>query len=174
MDGDLDLEAAGGLGRLDVVERHFDGRGGLVGATAEQARDAFTWACEYGRTPVVLFLLRQGQAVDARLPKHHGQTGLHWAAWGGHVDTVRALLAAGAAVDIRDDRFGGTPLGWALHAWSGGRRHDDPRHYVEVAQQLVAAGARVDHEWLAHGDRGTPWADALRAAPDMRNALELS
>ena len=169
---DLDLEAAAGVGRLDLVERAFGPDGSLVGATPEQARDAFTWACEYGRTAVVAFLLRRGQAVDAKLPRHHGQTGLHWAAWGAHVDTVRVLLAAGASVDIRDDRFGGTALGWALHAWSGGGPAKEHVRYVDVARLLVAAGAGVDHEWLNQGGRGTFWADRLRTAPEMREALE--
>jgi hypothetical protein len=170
---DLDLEAAAGVGRLDLVERAFAADGRLIGATPDQMRDGFTWACEYGRTAVVVALLRHGQPVDARLPKHHGQTGLHWAAWGGHADTVRALLAAGASVDIQDDRFGGTALGWALHAWSGGRPTREPGRYVDVARQLVAAGAAVDHEWLETSGRGTSWADALRGAPEMRDALAL-
>ncbi len=168
---ELDLEAAAGVGWLDLVERAFGPDGRLIGATADQVLDGFTWACEYGRTPVVLSLLRHGQAVDARLPKHHGQTGLHWAAWGAHLDTVRALLTAGASVDIRDERFGGTALGWALHAWSGGRPAVDRGRYVDVARQLVAAGAIVDHDWLGGGGRGASWADALRGAPEMREVL---
>ena len=51
----------------------------------------------------------------------HGQTGLHWAAYGGHENTVRVLLERHPLVDAKDDTFGGTPLGWALYAWSGGR-----------------------------------------------------
>lgn len=113
----LDLEAAAGVGRLDVLRRFFAADGSLAGATPGQVRDAFTWACEYGRAEVVAYLLARGQEVNARLPKHHGQTGLHWAAWGGHDDTVRVLLAAGARVDLRDERFDLTPLDWALQAW---------------------------------------------------------
>jgi len=173
LDVDFDLEAAAGLGRLDLVQRFFAADGGLIDATPDQARDGFTWACEYGKTAVVAFLLRHGQAVDARLPKHHGQTGLHWAAWGAHGDTVRALLTAGAAVDIRDEKFGGTALGWALHAWSGGRSGVDREPYVDVARQLTAAGARVDDEWLVQSG-GTSFADALRASPEMREALRLT
>ena len=170
---DLDLEAAAGVGRLDLVERCFGPDGALIGATPDQARDGFTWACEYGRTPVVVFLLRRGQAVDAKLPKHHGQTGLHWAAWGGHVDTVRALLTAGASVDIRDDRFGGTALGWALHAWGGGGpRAGDVRYYAVVGS-LIAAGATLDREWIEERHPPTPLGQALRQDPRMRAALSL-
>lgn len=168
---DLDLEAAAGVGRLDLVERHVAPDGSLAGATPDQVRDAFTWACEYGRTAVVAFLLRHGQAVDAKLPRHHGQTGLHWAAWGAHVDTVRALLAAGASVDIRDDRFGDTALGWALHAWSSGGPAPDAGRYVDVARLLVDAGAVFDREWLAQSGRGEAWAAALPRAEEMRRVL---
>jgi ankyrin repeat protein len=104
----LDIEGAAGVGRLDVVEAT------VSAATEEQKRDAFAWACEFGRTEVVLFLLDHGMPIDARL-RHHGQTGLHWAAVGGHLDTVNALLARHAPLDIRDKEFGGTPLDWALY-----------------------------------------------------------
>lgn len=167
----LDLEAAAGVGRLDLVQRFFEADGALAGATPDQARDGFTWACEYGHADVVAFLLAHGQDVNARLPKHHGQSGLHWAAWGGHANTVRVLLAAGARVDIVDERFGGTALGWALHAWlGGGPRPRDPR-YVEAAGLLVAAGARVDPAWLYDSGHRERWEAALREAPAMRAAL---
>jgi ankyrin repeat protein len=169
---DLDLEAAAGVGRLDVVRRFF-ADGALAGATPAQARDGFTWACEYGRAGVVAFLLARGQEVDARLPRHHGQTGLHWAAWGGHAETVRVLLAAGARVDIRDERFDGTALGWALHAWAGGGPAPADERYVAVVRQLRAAGATLDLDWLDAGRRQPSFADALRDAPAMRSALGL-
>jgi hypothetical protein len=88
----LDLEGAAGVGRLDVVKRFFADDGSLEpAATEQQMKDGFAWACEFGRTEVVEFLLAKGIKIDARL-KHHGQTGLHWAAYGGHAETVKALL----------------------------------------------------------------------------------
>jgi ankyrin repeat protein len=76
------------------------------------------WACEYGHLAVVEFLLEHGVAAAAR-PR--GETGLHWAAYGGHVEIVRLLLAHDPPMEP-DDRFDATPLGWAQH----GREH--PRH----------------------------------------------
>jgi hypothetical protein len=40
-------------------------------------------------------------------------------------------------------------LGWALHDWGnhGDRRLAEP--YYEVGRQLVAAGARVENDWVA-------------------------
>ena len=167
----LDLEAAAGVGRLDVVETFFTPDGKLrENATGQQVKDGFTWACEYGRTAVVDFLLQSGMEVSAKL-RHHGQTGLHWAAYGGHPDTVRVLLQRQAPVNARDDRFGGTPLGWALHAWGGGGPHAGSDRYYDVVKCLVASGATVEPEWVAESERGLPLAKKIHEDARMRTAL---
>jgi Ankyrin repeats (3 copies) len=102
----LDLEGAAGIGRLDRVQELFDV------ATPDQIQSGLQWACEYGHTPVVEFLLSRGVAVDRM---HRGQTPLHWAAYAGRTDIVRLLLARGAPRDLRDERWSATPLGWAEH-----------------------------------------------------------
>jgi ankyrin repeat protein len=139
----LDLEGAAGVGRLDIVKSFFDEDGRLKPpATTQQMRDGFAWACEFGRTEVVDFLLRNGMKVDEKL-KYDAQTGLHWAAYGGHPDIVRLLLQHGAPVEIKDETHGGTPLGWALYGWGGNRTGQ----YYEVVARLVQAGARIDQPW---------------------------
>lgn len=113
----LDLEGAAGVGRLDVVKSFFNEDGSLKeSATREQMKSGFAWACEFGRTSVVDFLLQNGIEADTRL-RYNGQTGLHWAAYCAHVDTVKLLLERGASVGVKDESFGGTPLGWALYGW---------------------------------------------------------
>jgi hypothetical protein len=111
----------------------------------------------------VLFLLDRGMDVGAKL-KHHGQTGLHWAAGGGHVETVGVLLDRNARVDATDEEWGATPLEWALHGW---RHNATPgvaaERYQAVVRRLVAAGALVKPEWLEE--------EAVRADPAMRDAL---
>jgi hypothetical protein len=159
----LDLEGAAGVGRLDLVASYFEGDGRLkTPATARQMRDAFAWACQFGKTGVVDFLLQKGMEIDAKL-KHHGQTGLHWAAYGGHADTVKLLLERGAPIDARDARFNGTALGWALHAWSNAPERKRGGYY-EVAALLVQAGARLD-------DEEKPQAAAIDSDPRMKAAL---
>ena len=110
----LDLEGAAGIGRLDIVQSFFAGDGSLITpATQNQMRDGFAWACQFSRTDVVDFLLQKGMKADAKL--RHGETGLHWAAYGGHSAIAKLLLDRGAPIDVKDDRYSGTPLDWALH-----------------------------------------------------------
>jgi ankyrin repeat protein len=167
----LDLEAAAGVGRLDIVETFFDASGRLTpNATDKQLKDGFTWACEYGRSDVAEFLLQRGMDAAAKL-KHHGQTGMHWAAYGGHADTVRVLLRHHAPVNVKDETFEGTPLGWALYAWAGGGPHAGDSRYYDVVKLLVAAGATVAEEWLNEDERGVPIAKNIRRDTAMRAAL---
>jgi ankyrin repeat protein len=168
----LDLEAAAGVGRLDVVQTFFTPNGELTDtATAQQMKDGFAWACEFGRTEVVDFLLQRGMDVATKL-RHHGQTGLHWAAYGGHPATVRLLLQRQAPVNAKDDAFGGTPLGWALYAWSSGDPPSVSDSYYDVVSLLVAAGGTVEQEWLAEAERGSPIAKKIDRDARMRAALE--
>ncbi len=153
--GTLDLEAAAGVGRLDLVERWFAADGGLKPpATRDQMADGFAWACEYGRTSVVAYLLDRGIRADETL-RQYGQTGLHWAAYGGHASTVRLLLERGAPLETRDNTYHGTPLAWALHQWRSMAEGARPEHYYEVVALLARAGAKrdpSDHESAIRSD----------------------
>jgi hypothetical protein len=169
----LDLEAAAGVGRLDLVAACFTPDGRLKPpATEKERNDGFMWACEYGRTDVVSLLLAKGMPIGAK-GRTNGQTGLHWAAWEGHVDTLQTLLDAGAPVDIRDDTYGGTPLGWALYAWGGGGPRPGDARYYEIVRRLIAAGATLDQEWIEERQPPTPLGQALRQDPRMRVLLSL-
>jgi ankyrin repeat protein len=167
----LDLEAAAGVGRLDIVKTFFDANGHLTAnATDKQMQDGFTWACEYGRTAVVEFLLQRGMDAAAKL-RHHRQTGMHWAAYGGYADTVRVLLRHNAPVNVKDETFEGTPLGWGLYAWAGGGPHAGDSRYYDVVTLLVGAGATLAEEWLNEDERGFPIAKKIRQDTAMRDAL---
>ena len=133
----LDLEGAAGLGRLDVVKRYFDDSGALrPTATNIQMERAFLWACEYGRKPIVDFLLQRGVPLQSQA--NTGQTALHWAVIGGHVDTAKLLLDRGASLEAKNVH-GGTPLDQAL--WSAA--HGDPTiDYAQIADLLRSHGVK--------------------------------
>src|SRR5262249_22277459 len=136
----IDLEGAAGVVRLDVVESFFrkDGRT-KPNATREQAELGFAWACEYGHVRVVGYLLKRGVRVDVQ---PHGETGLHWAAYGGHADIVQLLLKHGAPVEVKDRRFDGTPLGWALYGWGNPPPGANRAGHYGAAGRPGAAGAK--------------------------------
>jgi hypothetical protein len=142
----LDLEAAGGVGRLDIVKTFFDDAGNLTSeATSDHLKSAFKWACAYGHIDVVRFLLDRGIDIGER---HRGETPLHVAAYGGHVEIVGVLLARGAPVEAEDEVWNNTPLGWALFAWANDADDAKRHRCYEVVERLIAAGAAVPPQWL--------------------------
>jgi hypothetical protein len=163
----LDLEAAAGVGRLDLVESFFAEDGRLKNATSEQMHNGFAWACEYGLTDSVAQLLNKGMPINARV-RNHGQTGLHWAAYGAHQETLKLLLQRGADVNAKDESFHGTPLGWALYGWSEGVPGRPRVAYPGVVSLLVEAGGKVEAEWLAV--RGID--EKIRSDAEMAKAME--
>jgi ankyrin repeat protein len=108
----LTLREAAGVGRLDVVRRSFNEQGHpQPGVTQEELAEALLYACGYGHAKVVRFLLECG--VDPSVANQGGETTLHWAMWGPHVDIVETLLARGVRVDAKDNAGQATPLDWA-------------------------------------------------------------
>ncbi len=117
----LDDFIAAALGADQVrIGQLRDSRPDLV-ATARAARPALVvWAAVLGRVDVIRLLTGLGFDVNAKgrtdgVGASEWETVLHHAAGKGELDLVRELIALGADPDIRDTRFGGTPLGWARH-----------------------------------------------------------
>ena len=107
--------------------------------------------------------------VDAKL-KHDGETGLHWGSYEGHVDTVKVLLDRGASIDVKDESYGGTPLGWALYGWGAPERAQRGSYY-EVVALLVRAGAKLESEWYEDNEDRRHAAKRIRSDPRMVAAL---
>jgi ankyrin repeat protein len=167
----LELEGAAGVGRLDIVKSFFTDDGALnFPEMQRQMMDGFAWACEFGRTSVVDFLLQRGVDPAAKL-RHHGQTGLHWAAYGGHIDAIKLLLERGALVEAKDESYGSTPLGWALYSWSRSSKSTPDRDYYQAVALLVRAGAKVDPNWYKSDDDPDGAAERIRSDPRMQAAL---
>jgi uncharacterized protein len=90
-----------------------------------------------------------------------GETALHWAALLGE-DRLAERLIEVSNFDLKDEKYNSPPLGWAIHgcynlpAGNQGRQR-------EVVALLIAAGARVESEWLE--------SEQVRADPTMFSAL---
>ena len=165
----MDLEGAAGTGRLDLAKSFFNKDGSLKAkVTNTQMEAGFMWGCQYGHFEVVKFLLEKGVKVEA---EPHGETGLHWAAYQGHARVVKLLLKWKAPIGIKDRRFGGTPLGWALYGWCEQPQGAERAGYYEVVARLVAAGATVEREWLTAPEREMPIPRKVRADRRMLAAL---
>ena len=160
----IDLPGAAGVGRLDLVKRLIENDRDPVGNMTSTAwKEAFAFACYYNRTDVVDLFLRLGFNVDQELHEHgKGHTGLHVAAFHGHVDVVQVLLRHGARVDVVDKTWGTPPLIWALTGWSRRSDRDAPRYY-DVVARLITAGAPVRPDLFE-------W-DKVRDDPQMLAAL---
>ncbi|HEX4825864.1 MAG TPA: ankyrin repeat domain-containing protein [Candidatus Polarisedimenticolaceae bacterium] len=66
-------------------------------------------------------------------------TALHHAAWHGNVAMTRLLIELGAPINVRDRRFGSSPLGWAAHGSKNCRAADED--YLAIVRALLDAGA---------------------------------
>jgi ankyrin repeat protein len=90
-----------------------------------------------------------------------GETALHWAVLLGEDRLVERLIAR-SDLDLKDDQYNSSPLGWAVHG-----RYNPPTgnhgRQCEVAALLVCAGAKIESCWLE--------SEQVRADPTMLAAL---
>ncbi len=101
-------------------------------------------AASLGAEEVGLRLLDAGARPERR--GMFGETALHWAALLGE-DRLAGRLMAGSDVNLRDEKYKSTPLGWAIHGWRNPPAGNRGRQR-EVVALLVGAGAEVEAEWL--------------------------
>ncbi|MGH7721097.1 MAG: ankyrin repeat domain-containing protein [Gemmatimonadaceae bacterium] len=115
------LPAAVALERRDDIER-------LLREEPDCLRPGGRWdklilrASERAPAQVIEALLRAGASVHVRddhrtsVDGTHGYTALHAAAFHGNAGAARVLLAHGANPADREDKYWGTPAGWANYA----------------------------------------------------------
>ena len=110
----------------------------IIAGTTPEDRDALGLAVVENREDAVRALLDVGFPMNAE--GEWGGTPLHWAAWNARVDMVKLLLARGASVNVRDSRYGSSPIAWCAHGsrYSG---HGTDAEYVNIATMLLDAGA---------------------------------
>jgi len=121
----------------------------LIGAASLSAED------------VGLMLLDAG--ANARLRGIFSETALHWAALLGE-DRLVSRLVECSDLNLKDNQYNSPPLGWAIHGCFNPPKGNRGRQR-EVAALLVAAGAKVESEWLESAQ--------VRADPAMLAALHL-
>jgi len=120
-------------------------------------------AASLGTEEVGLRLLDAGADPHAR--GNGGETALHWAAFFGELQLVRRLID-GADLELEDDQYHSTPLGWAVEGFCEPQTDNPANHgqQREVAAFLVAHGAKVRPDWLQK--------NAVRADPIMLGILQ--
>lgn len=127
------LADAAGLGRREALERLIAD----ASYTSAQMAEALRYARAYGQTEVAELLIRLGANIaDAT---RDGQTPAHMAVIGGHIETVKMLLAHRPPLE-QQNVYGGTVLGQTL--WSAAHGGDADR-YIAMIHALLAAGAKL-------------------------------
>ncbi len=116
----------------DLVNGHKVGDKDAVRRMAHAARN--------NESAVVRAMLKSGWPVDSR--GQENVTPLHWAAFHGNYEMVKANLSFDPPLEVTDADFNGTPLGWAVHGSEEGwyRQNGD---YGGTVEALIAAGARL-------------------------------
>ncbi|HSJ65720.1 MAG TPA: ankyrin repeat domain-containing protein [Gemmatimonadaceae bacterium] len=154
----LRLPAAIALDRQADVER-------LLREEPHALRPGGRWdkllirASERAPAPVIEALIRAGASVHTRddpriaVDGTHGYTALHAAAFHGNLDAIRVLLRHGANPADREDKYWGTPAGWANYA----------RH--AAARDLILDGA-IDIFDAIEFDRRNRIEQLLREDPE--------
>jgi len=107
----------------------------LRGELLAREHGAIVRATEMGNANTFRVLAALG--FDLGMEGPWGGTALHHAAWRGRVEAVRALLAAGAPVNVRDKTYGSSPIAWAAHGSANCREADDD--YIAVIDLLLDA-----------------------------------
>jgi uncharacterized protein len=105
-------------------------------------------AASLGAEDVGLSLLAAGGRPELR--GLFGETALHWAALLGE-DRLAAALIAGSDVNLKDEKYHSSPLGWAIHGCYNAPAGNHGRQR-EVAALLVRAGATIEPGWLESDD----------------------
>jgi ankyrin repeat protein len=131
-----ELLAACGRGDVDAARRLTSVV--LLDSLSRADRQLMVEAAASGGDATVLAYAAAG--FDCGALDGMGATALHHAAIHGRLSAVRALLAAGSDIAIRDREHHSTPLGWALF----GADHvaDADGDYPGTVRELLRVGAR--------------------------------
>lgn len=139
------LLAACGRGDAEAARRLTSPE--LVNELAPIDRQLLPDAAATDRSATVAACIAAGFPVDTT--DGMGATALHHVAIHGRAELVRALLAAGAPIELRDRSHDATPLGWAVFGADHVAEADGD--YVGCVNALIDAGATApENEHARH------------------------
>jgi ankyrin repeat protein len=133
-----ELMAACASGRAVDAQRVVEAHPGILATLGPSERDALGLAVTRNDLETVRLMARLGWPLTQE--GEWGGTPLHWAAWHGRTDMVRVLLDAGAPVNVRDNRYGSSPIAWCAHGSRFCDRAND-EDYPAIVHLLIDAGA---------------------------------
>jgi ankyrin repeat protein len=122
---------------------------GLVEQAPANATRLVADAARNNKTAAVEAMLDRGFPVTAT--SQHGAMPLHWAAWHGNPDMLRAVLKHNPPLDTGDRDHDGTAMGWLIHGAIGGWKGIATDRHAECAPLLLEAGLTVDEAALPTG-----------------------
>jgi ankyrin repeat protein len=137
---DWKLAQAGELGDKSLLQRLLAAQPDLARTLPDDGQRRLVAAAQDSNINALRLMLAAGWPVDAR--GQNGATALHWAAFHGNLEMTTEILRHRPALELKDDDFGGTPLGWGIygsvHGW-----HPDKGDYGGVVSALLDAGAKA-------------------------------
>jgi ankyrin repeat protein len=134
----LKLAVACEVGDETMVKTLLAAHPDLARSLTDAERRRLPIAAQNNDTRAVRLMLAAGWPVDVR--DRQGATPLHWAAWHGNVEMMRALLERQPPLEVADDEHHAKPFGWAVHGSLYGW-HREKGNYGAVIEALLQAGA---------------------------------
>ena len=128
----------------------------LMDRLSEEDRAVICQAAESRPAATLALMLELGFSPNTR---HFGELPLHAAAYHGNAAGARLLLAAGAQVDARDERFESTALAFATVG--SGEQAGKPGDWTGTVRLLIEAGASRDGAWITGKPPSEEVADLL-------------
>jgi Ankyrin repeats (3 copies)/Ankyrin repeat len=113
---------------------------GVATKFTEFDRRQVAHAARKNNTTAVRLMLESGLPVDAR--GQHNATPLHWAAFHGNSEMAKIVLNYHPPLELRDNDFDGTPLGWAVYGSENGW-NAETGDYAGTVEMLIAAGSKL-------------------------------
>lgn len=137
----LRLPAAVALHRSEDVERLLHRDPGSLQPGCRWG-NLIVRASECAPGDVIETLIRNGAAVNVKdnpktsIDNTSGYTPLHAAAWHGNLSAIEVLMKHGADVRAREEKYHGTPAGWADYAGNTAARDRILRGRIDIIEAI--------------------------------------